>query len=203
MNLPLNDKAPARKQTIAVVGDARCAVGSTSDQLAEELGCKLIESGFRIVTGGLGGVMEAACRGAHLSTNYQPGDTIGVLPGSDPAAANQYVDIAIPTGLDFARNSIVPHADAVIAIGGGAGTLSEICFAWMNKRLIIALGTKGWAGRLAGERLDERIRYADLPEDKIYPAITPNEAVKLLSRLLPAYNQNARLCREMLILADR
>jgi len=72
----------------------------------------------------------------------------------------------------------------------------------MNKRLIIALGTKGWAGRLVGERLDERIRYEDLPEDKIYPAITPNEAVKLLSRLLPAYCKTARLCKEALIGAD-
>jgi uncharacterized protein (TIGR00725 family) len=196
MNLDLNDKISSRKRTIAVLGDARCSPGSLSVRLAEELGCKLIDAGFRIVTGGLGGVMAAACQGAHLSTKYQPGDTIGILPGTDAAAANPYVDVAVPTGLDFARNSIVPHSDAAIAIGGGAGTLSEICFAWMYKRLIIALGTEGWAGRLAGQRLDGRTRYEDLPEDKIYPAVTPTEAVELLVKLLPAYSKKARLCRE-------
>src|SRR5207253_1003086 len=128
MNLDSNEKFSNRKRTIAVLGDAGCLPDSLSVQLAEELGCKLIDAGFRIVTGGLGGVMASACRGAHLSTHYQPGDTIGILPGTDPATANPYVDVAVPTGLDFARNSIVPHADAAIAIGGGAGTLSEICF---------------------------------------------------------------------------
>jgi hypothetical protein len=77
-------------------------------------------------------------------------------------------------------------------VGGGAGTLSEICFAWMYKRLIIVLGAEGWAG----QRLDERIRYKDLPDDRIYAAETPADAVKLLLSLLPAYSQKARLCKE-------
>jgi predicted Rossmann-fold nucleotide-binding protein len=115
---------------------------------------------------------------------------------------NPYLDVAIPTGLDFARNSIVPQTDAVIALGGGAGTLSEICFAWMYERLIIVLGTDGWAGRMAGERLDDRIRYKDLPEDKIYPGDTPEDALRLLARLLPAYTQRAGLCRESWTSAD-
>jgi uncharacterized protein (TIGR00725 family) len=195
MNHPPIQATPVRKTAIAVIGEANTARSPATEQAAEELGCKLIDAGFRIVTGGLGGVMEAACRGAHLSTRYEPGDTIGILPGNDSAAANPYVDVAIPTGLDFARNSIVPQSDAVIALGGGAGTLSEICFAWMYKRLIIVLGKDGWAGRLAGQRLDERIRYNDLPEDKIYPAETPDDAVKLLVRLLPAYSKKGRLSK--------
>ena len=72
----------------------------------------------------------------------------------------------------------------------------------MYKRLIIVLGTEGWAGRLAGQRLDERIRYKDLPEDKIYSANTPEDAVKLLLRLLPAYSQKGRLCKESATIAD-
>jgi len=202
MHHPPTQESPVRKSAIAVIGEANTARSPATEQSAEELGCKLIDAGFRIVTGGLGGVMEAACRGAHHSSRYQPGDTIGILPGNDSAAANPYVDVAIPTGLDFARNSIVPQSDAVIALGGGAGTLSEICFAWMYKRLIIVLGTDGWAGRLAGQRLDGRIRYKDLPEDKIYPAETPEDAVRLLVRLLPSYNQRARLCNESSTVLD-
>ena len=79
-----------------------------------------------IVCGGLGGVMEAACRGAKEAG----GTTVGILPGADRAAANPFVDVAIPTGLGEARNALVVRAaDAVIAIGGGYGTLSEIALA--------------------------------------------------------------------------
>jgi uncharacterized protein (TIGR00725 family) len=73
-----------------------------------------------VVTGGLGGVMEAACRGAREAG----GTTIGVLPGSDRSAANPYVDVAMPTGLGEARNALVVRAaDALVAIGGAYGTL--------------------------------------------------------------------------------
>jgi uncharacterized protein (TIGR00725 family) len=91
-----------------------------------------------LVTGGLGGVMEAACRGAREAG----GTTIGILPGSDRSAANAYVGIAIPTGLGEARNALVVRAaDALIAIGGGYGTLSEIAFALKAGKRVVGLGT--------------------------------------------------------------
>jgi uncharacterized protein (TIGR00725 family) len=91
-----------------------------------------------VVCGGLGGVMEAACRGAKDAG----GMTIGILPGTDRSAANPYVDVAIPTGLGEARNALVVRAaDAVIAIGGGYGTLSEVAFALKAGKRVVGLGT--------------------------------------------------------------
>jgi uncharacterized protein (TIGR00725 family) len=102
------------------------------------VGRGLAERGVAVVCGGLGGVMEAACRGAKRAG----GTTIGILPGSDRAAANEYVDVAIPTGLGEARNAIVVRAaDALVAVGGGYGTLSEIAFALKAGRRVVGLGT--------------------------------------------------------------
>jgi uncharacterized protein (TIGR00725 family) len=121
---------------IAVVGS-----GEADDQqswLAEEVGAALGEAGAVLVTGGLGGVMEAACRGA----KSRRGRTLGLLPGTDRAAANGWVDIAVTTGLGELRNGlIVRSADAVVAIGGGSGTLSEIAFALKTGTPVIGLST--------------------------------------------------------------
>lgn len=181
-----------RKPMIAVVGDAKLESGSVKDILAEEIGRGIIDAGYRLVTGGLGGVMEAAHRGARQSPNWHEGCSIAILPGSDPGKANPYADIVIPTGLDHVRNTIVAQASAVIAIGGGAGTLSEIAFAWMHKRLIIALACEGWSGRLADTRLDDRIRYETIRDDRIYGAQTAADAFTHLSSLLPLYDGHHR-----------
>jgi uncharacterized protein (TIGR00725 family) len=94
--------------------------------------------GAVLVSGGLGGVMEAACRGAREAG----GTTVGILPGSDRAAANPYVDVAVPTGLGEARNALVVRAaDVLIAVGGGYGTLSEIALALKAGKRVIGLGT--------------------------------------------------------------
>jgi hypothetical protein len=169
---------PKRRLLIAVIGDARVEPGGTKDRLAEEVGRLLVDAGFRVVTGGLGGVMEAACRGARSSTRYQSGDTVAVLPGHDPADANPFVDIVVPSGLDHVRNSIVAHADAVIAVGGGAGTMSEICLAWIYKRLIVAMRVEGWSGKIADQRVDERVRYPDEPDDRVFGATSAADAVR-------------------------
>ena len=113
--------------------------------IAEEAGAAIAEAGAVLVCGGLGGVMEAACRGAH----GQGVMTVGVLPGSDRAEANRWVRIALPTGLGEARNALVVRAaDSVIAIGGGWGTLSEIALAL--KRGVPVLGVGTWEPALAG-----------------------------------------------------
>jgi uncharacterized protein (TIGR00725 family) len=102
------------------------------------VGRALGERGVALVCGGLGGVMEAACRGAKGAG----GATIGILPGSDRAAANGFVDVAIPTGLGEARNALVVRAaDAVIAVGGGYGTLSEIALALKAGKRVVGLET--------------------------------------------------------------
>jgi uncharacterized protein (TIGR00725 family) len=91
-----------------------------------------------LVCGGLGGVMEAACRGAKGGG----GTTVGLLPGTDRGAANEFVDVAIPTGLGEARNALVVRAaDALIAVGGGYGTLSEIALALKAGKRVAGLGS--------------------------------------------------------------
>ena len=163
------------RRVMAVIGQG----GSPSPQvesLAEALGTAAIDAGFRIVTGGLGGVMEAASRGAHASSRYREGDVIGILPDIDRGARNRWVDIAIPSGFGIARNVlVVASADVVVAIAGGAGTLSELALAWQLGRPIIALGDAGWAGRLRGEAIDERrgdvIEHADDPHAAVALAL--------------------------------
>lgn len=173
-------KTRSRRKLIAVIGDSKVGPRSSKERLAGDIGRALVDAGYRVLTGGLGGVMEAACRGARSSQKYQAGDTIAVLPGHDPAEANPFVDIAIASGLDHGRNSVVAHADAVVAIGGGAGTLSEICFAWMYKRLIVGLRVEGWSGKLADQRVDDRIRYPEIGDDRVFGA---DDAVQVLQLL--------------------
>ena len=180
-------QTPARRRRVAVIGDANVPAGSQKDLLAEEVGRLLVDAGFRVLTGGHGGVMEAACRGARSSSRYQSGDTVAVLPGHDPADANPFVDVVIPSGLDHVRNSIVAHADAVIAIGGGAGTMSEICLAWIYKRLIVALCVPGWSGKVADQRVDERVRYPNEPDDRVFGATSAADAVRTVVERIGRY----------------
>tara|TARA_R110002012_G_scaffold137042_3_gene291518 strand:+ start:53258 stop:53824 length:567 start_codon:yes stop_codon:yes gene_type:complete len=177
----------SRRSTIAIIGDAGVKPHSSAYNAARDLGTLAIDHGFRIVTGGLGGVMEAACLGAHESSVYREGDTIGILPQDDPNQANPWVDISIATGINHARNALVANADAVVAVGGGAGTLSEIAFAWTSRRLVVALDVPGWGSRLAGTLLDQRVRYCDIPDDQIFPAASPAAAIALIVERLPMY----------------
>ena len=123
------------------------------------MGRLLAEGGAAVVCGGLGGVMEAACRGAKSAG----GATIGILPGADRAAANPFVDVAVPTGLGEARNALVVRAaDGVIAVGGGYGTLSEIAFALKAGKRVVGIGS--W------------------DVDGVDPAGSPEEAVETVVR---------------------
>jgi uncharacterized protein (TIGR00725 family) len=105
---------------------------------AESVGRWVAERGGVVVCGGGTGVMAAACKGARSAG----GTTVGILPGHDRAAANEHVSIAIPTGLGELRNGLVVRAaDAVIAVGGAYGTLSEIALALKTCVPVIGLGT--------------------------------------------------------------
>jgi uncharacterized protein (TIGR00725 family) len=115
------------------------------------------ERGAVVVCGGLGGVMEAACRGAKQAQ----GLTVGILPGLDRSAANPFVDVALPTGLGEARNALVIRAaDAVIAIGGGYGTLSEIALALKAGKRVVGLETWDIDGVSPADRPDAAVAAA-------------------------------------------
>ena len=125
-------------RVVSVIGAGECTPEQA--QLAEEVGRLLAENGVVLVSGGRSGVMEAACRGAQ----HAGGITIGLLPGSDISDGNQYLTVALPTGLGHARNALVALAgSAIISIGGGCGTLSEIGFALKTGRRVITL--KSWS----------------------------------------------------------
>ncbi|WP_254765161.1 TIGR00725 family protein [Natrinema marinum] len=110
---------------------------------ANTVGRELAARGHTVVCGGRGGTMEAVCRGAKT----EGGTTIGILPGEHRERANDYVDIAIATGLGHARNALVPlNGDAVIALAGGVGTLSEIGLAGVYDRPVVGLGTHDLSG---------------------------------------------------------
>lgn len=107
-------------------------------EVAERVGAEIARRGALLVCGGLGGVMEAACRGA----KSEGGTTVGILSGRDRREANPHVDVAIATGIGELRNALVVNAaDAVVAVGGGYGTLSEIGFALKRGKRVIGLDT--------------------------------------------------------------
>jgi uncharacterized protein (TIGR00725 family) len=129
---------PAAHPYVAVVGAAEAT--PTETVLAEHVGRELAAAGAIVITGGRGGVMAAACRGARVIG----GITLGILPGFDRREANEWVTIAIPTGLGELRNGLIVRvADALIAVGGAYGTLSEIAFALNASVPVVGLGS--WA----------------------------------------------------------
>jgi uncharacterized protein (TIGR00725 family) len=149
----------SRTPYIGVVGPGDASPADLAR--AEEIGAGLADLGAVVVTGGLGGVMEAACRGARS----RRGHTLGILPGDDRDAANGWVEIAVATGMGELRNGLVVRAsDALVAIGGGHGTLSEIALALRLGRPVVGLGTWGVHG--------------------IDDVITPVEAIDRIARLL-------------------
>jgi uncharacterized protein (TIGR00725 family) len=152
----------SRRRLVAVCGesDPRTSLA----ELAFELGRGIAERDAVLICGGLTGVMEHAARGARAAG----GLTIGLLPGDEPSAANQYVDLAIATGLGDARNAILAGtADGVVALGGGLGTLSEIALALRNRRPVIGIRT--W-------RFDRDGRT----EPELPTAANPHEALEWL-----------------------
>ena len=151
------------KKFIAVIGGGQPSPQEA--QLAEEVGRELAKRGVVLVCGGLGGVMEAACKGAQS----EGGVTIGILPGENRQAANPYVQIPIVTGIGHARNlAVVKSAQAVIAIGGSYGTLSEIGHALRSGIPVIGLNT--WSLSRNGQ-LDNSIILAQNPTEAVDKAL--------------------------------
>ena len=142
------------RKRIGVIGGSRAAAEHL--ELAEKVGRLIAERGAILVCGGLSGVMEAACRGAKQAG----GLTMGILPGGNPSEANAFVDIPIATGMGYTRNSlVVMNADALIAVDGSYGTLTEIGYACVHGKRIVGLDSWDVKG--------------------IEPVMTPEEAVEL------------------------
>jgi uncharacterized protein (TIGR00725 family) len=132
---------------------------------AEQIGILLAQRDAIIVCGGLGGVMEAVCRGA----KSENGLTVGLLPGGSRVEANAYVDVALPTGLGEMRNMLVVNAsDVVIAVGGEFGTLSEVAFALRIGKPVVGLGTWELA---KGGKADSTIVRATSPQEAVDRAL--------------------------------
>lgn len=173
------EERPARRPVLSVIGNGTPLLPEV-EELCEHLGRQAIDAGFRLASGGLGGVMTAVSRGAHESPRYREGDVVGILPTYDASTANPHVDLVIPTGIGWARNLlVVATGDVVVAVGGGTGTLSEMAFAWQLGKPIIGMATApGWSAKLAGSAMDER------PRPPVVTAASAEEAVEHAQRAL-------------------
>lgn len=162
-----------RLKQVSVIGDSDASPEACA--FAEELGRVIGRRGWGLISGGRDGVMEAASRGCREAG----GMALGILPGPDDADGNDYCQFHIPTNMGWTRNSLNSLAgDAVVAIGGKAGTLTEIAFAWSyQKPILAAKGFGGWSERLAGTALDDR------RTDTIVAVTSPAEAEGLLAEI--------------------
>lgn len=165
-----------RLTQIVIIGHNGSGCTPDHERIAYEAGAEVARSGAVLITGGLDGVMRASCRGAYEAG----GMTVGILPQDDHGFANEYCRIVIPTGVGMSRDFInALSADGVVIIGGGSGTLSEVCAAYMHKKPMVAVrNTGGTADRYADSYVDHRKNV------RIIGADTPQEAVQKLLRLM-------------------
>jgi uncharacterized protein (TIGR00725 family) len=161
-----------KKVQILVIGNNENGSTPELDKIAYETGMEVAKAGAVLISGGLGGVMKAACHGARDGG----GLTVGIIPQNDASFANEYCDIVIPSGIGLARDFLTALAgDGVIIIGGASGTLSETCAAYMHKKPIVVIkNTGGVADKYADQYLDHRKHV------KITGVNAPKEAVKLI-----------------------
>lgn len=162
----------AKKRQILVIGNNENGCTKELEKIAYDVGVEIAKSDSVLITGGLGGVMKAASHGAHDAG----GLTIGIIPQDDPSFANEYCDIVIPSGLGLSRDFLnALSADGVIIIGGGSGTLSEMCASYMHKKPMVALKNSGGiATKYADQYLDHRQNV------KIVGVETPKDAVNYI-----------------------
>jgi len=161
-----------KKLQILVIGNNDNGCTPEIEKIAYEVGSEVAKSGSVLITGGLGGVMRAASHGAHDIG----GITVGIIPQDDPSLANEFCDIVIPSGMGLTRDFLnALSADGVIVVGGGSGTLSEICAAYMHKKPIVTLKNSGGiASKYTDQYLDHRKNV------KIIGVETPRQAIKYI-----------------------
>lgn len=161
-----------------MIGHDNAGCTAEHEKIAFETGAEIAKSNAVLVSGGLKGVMLAASRGAKEAG----GITVGIIPQDEPSEANEFCDIVIPTGMGMTRDFLTAlSADGIIIIGGGSGTLAEVCAAYMHKKPMVAIkNTGGIAEQYADKFLDHRNRI------KIIGVDSPQEAVKKILELITA-----------------
>jgi len=172
-----------KKHQILVIGNNTNGCTPKHEKIAYDVGVEIAKSDSILITGGLGGVMAAASHGAHDAN----GLTVGIIPQDNAAMANEFCDIVIPTGMGLARDFVnALTADGVIIVGGGSGTLSEVCAAYMYKKPMVAIrNIKSSIEPYIDGFLDHRENI------KIIGVDTPQDAVKKILELLTmSYDRN-------------
>jgi len=172
-----------KKRQILVIGNNTNGCTPKHEKIAYEVGAEIAKSNSVLITGGLGGVMNAASHGAHDAN----GLTVGIIPQDDATKANDFCDIVIPTGMGLTRDFLnALTADGVIIVGGGSGTLSEVCAAYMYKKPMVAIKNLGGSVEpYIDGFLDHRENI------KIIGANTPQDAVKkILELITTSYNND-------------
>ncbi len=173
-----------KKRQILVIGNNTNGCTPKHEKIAYDVGSEIAKSDSVLITGGLGGVMAAASHGAHDAN----GLTVGIIPQDDATMANEFCDIVIPTGMGLTRDFLnALTADGVIIVGGGSGTLSEVCAAYMYKKPMVAI-------RNIGGSVEPYIDgFIDHRENiKIIGVDTPQEAVKKILELITVpYNRDS------------
>ncbi len=166
-----------RKRQIVVIGHNDNGCTKEHEKIAYDTGAEIAKSDSVLITGGMGGIMRASCQGA----SDAGGITVGILPQADHVFANEFCQIVIPSGIGLARDFLnALSADGIIIIGGGAGTLSEICAAYMHKKPMVAIrNTGGMADQYADRYVDQRQNV------RILGASTPREAVEKILDIMP------------------
>jgi len=172
------------RHQILVVGYSDQHCPESARDLAYEIGREVARQKSVLVSGGLGGVMEASCKGA----KEEGGLTVCIIPQEKRSYANDYCDIVVPTGIGFTRDFITANsADAVIIVGGGIGTMIEVSVAYFEAKPIVSLaGSGGIADRIAGTFLDDRKIV------EIHSADSPKEAVRKALSLIEPKNRRQR-----------
>ena len=183
-----------KKRQILVIGNNTNGCTPKHEKLAYEIGVEIAKSNSVLITGGLGGVMAAASHGAH-DTN---GLTVGIIPQDDAIMANEFCDIVIPTGMGLARDFLnALTADGVIIVGGGSGTLSEVCAAYMYKKPMVAIrNIKSSIEPYIDGFLDHRENI------KIVGVDTPRYAVKKILKLISKSYNNDKKSTNLEIIDD-
>ena len=173
----------ARKTQILVIGHNNTDSNPAVEKIAYDVGVEVARSGSVLLSGGMGGVMAASCKGAQKAG----GITVGIIPHDNHEFANKYCDIVIPSGMGLTRDFLnALSADGIIVIGGGAGTLSEMCAAYMHDRPMVAIRkTGGMADRYVDSFLDHRSK------PMIAGADSADEAVRSILEMISESNTTA------------